>query len=84
MNTPMFSKVLKSLRMESGMTQTQLAERLFVTRSTINRWENGRATPNITAMSNLKSFCMERDIPFNELESLWLQLKRRGSNGTDL
>ena len=46
MNTPTFSKVLKSLRMERGMTQTQLAEQLFVTRSTINRWENGSRLPD--------------------------------------
>ena len=43
---PLFAKVLRSLRNERGITQTQLAERLFVTRSTINRWENGSRLPD--------------------------------------
>lgn len=78
------AELLKTIRQKALLSQESFSKVLNVSVATINRWENGRATPNITAMSNLKSFCMERDIPFNELESLWLQSKRRGSNGTDL
>ena len=46
MTTNLFSKALKSLRVDRGMTQTDLAERMFVTRSTINRWEKGNRLPD--------------------------------------
>ena len=42
----MFSKTLKKLRAESGISQLQLAERLFVERSTISRWESGSRIPD--------------------------------------
>ena len=42
----MFSKTLKKLRAESGISQLQLAERLFVDRSTISRWESGNRIPD--------------------------------------
>ena len=46
MVTNLFSQALKSLRVERGITQTELAERMFVTRSTINRWEKGSRLPD--------------------------------------
>ena len=46
MTTNLFAKALKNLRVEIGMTQTELAERIFVTRSTINRWEKGSRLPD--------------------------------------
>ena len=46
MTTNLFSQALKSLRVERGITQTELAERMYVTRSTINRWENGSRLPD--------------------------------------
>lgn len=46
MTTNLFSKALKSLRVERGISQTELAEQMFVTRSTINRWENGSRLPD--------------------------------------
>lgn len=46
MTTPLFSKALKRLRTEGGISQTQLAEQLFVAPSTINRWENGSRLPD--------------------------------------
>ena len=42
----MFSKTLKKLRAERGISQIQLAERLFVDRSTISRWESGSRIPD--------------------------------------
>ena len=46
MTNNLFSQALKSLRVERGITQTELAERMFVTRSTINRWEKGSRLPD--------------------------------------
>lgn len=53
MNTPLFSKALKSLRAERGISTTQLAEQLFVDRSTINRWENGSRLPDNMMIARL-------------------------------
>lgn len=41
-----FSKTLKMLRTERGISQIQLAEQLFVDRSTISRWESGSRIPD--------------------------------------
>ena len=53
MTTNVFSKVLKSLRTERGMTQAELAERLFVTRYAINRWESGSRLPDNMMIAQL-------------------------------
>ena len=42
-----FGERLKQAREKKGMTQQTLAERLFVTRQTVSRWENGVRYPDI-------------------------------------
>ncbi len=39
--------ILPKLREERGLTQQQLAEKLYVTRQAISRWETGETTPGI-------------------------------------
>lgn len=46
---------LKKLRQERGLTQAQLAEALFVSRSTVAKWENGLGLPNPESMDALKN-----------------------------
>lgn len=45
-----FSNTLKKLRTEKGMTQQALADRLFVARSTVVRWESGTRFPDAVMM----------------------------------
>lgn len=47
---------LKKLRQEKGLTQAQLAEKLFVSRSTVAKWENGLGLPNPAAMLALEEY----------------------------
>ena len=54
------------------MTQEDFAKELGVASSTVNRWETGKAWPNIAAMRNIKGFCEERDYPYEEIENEWL------------
>lgn len=51
-----FKDKLKTLRKEKGLTQAQLAEQLFVSRSTVAKWENGLGLPNPEAMQALEAF----------------------------
>lgn len=41
-----FAEVLVSLRSKRQMTQQELAERMFVTRQAVSRWETGETTPS--------------------------------------
>ena len=47
---------IRQLREATGMTQSELAKRLDVTRSSINAWESGLSTPTtqyVVALSRL-------------------------------
>ena len=41
------------LRTKNGLSQDELAERVFVTRQAVSRWENGETTPNIETLKLL-------------------------------
>ena len=49
-----FKENLKQLRAQKGLTQAQLAEKLFVSRSTVAKWENGLGLPNPESMAMLE------------------------------
>lgn len=46
--------IIREVRTRLGLTQEKFAARLGVTLPTINRWENGRASPSPLAMRNLR------------------------------
>lgn len=48
-----FSDTLKRLRTEKGLSQQALADKMYVTRSTIARWENGSRLPDVAMISRL-------------------------------
>lgn len=48
-----FSKTLKKLRTERGLSQNALADKLFVTRPTVARWESGTRLPDATMIKRL-------------------------------
>jgi transcriptional regulator with XRE-family HTH domain len=59
--------VLPLLRHERGMTQEELASKLFVTRQAVSRWENGDTAPNID-MTKLLASVLE--VPVSRLLEL--------------
>ena len=59
-----FKENLKQLRIQNGLTQAQLAEKLFVSRSTVAKWENGLGLPNSESMALLEKLF---DISVSEL-----------------
>ena len=56
-----FAETLRNLRAGRGLTQRELAKQLFVTRSTVGRWENGTRLPDATMISRL-SQCLGVDV----------------------
>ena len=52
MNT-LFADTLRKLRKEKGLSQIQLANQMFVDKSTIARWENGRRLPDAAMIMRL-------------------------------
>lgn len=48
-----FSEILRKLRTEKGLTQQILAEKMYVTRSTVVRWERGTRLPDATTIYRL-------------------------------
>ena len=51
-----FGEKIKKLRTDKGMTQDDLAEKLYVTRTAISKWEAGRGYPNIESLKTIAHF----------------------------
>ena len=45
--------VIRELRTKNGMSQDELAEKVFVTRQAVSRWENGDTVPNTETLKLL-------------------------------
>ena len=56
-----FAETLRKLRTEKGLSQQELAERVYVTRSTVSRWEKGSRLPDVAMLSRL-SACLDTDV----------------------
>lgn len=46
-------KKLKDARIQAGLTQEQVAEKVMVSRQTVSNWENGKSLPDIVSVMNL-------------------------------
>ena len=51
-----FNEKLQSLRKQKGLTQEELAEALYVSRTAISKWESGRGYPNIDSLKEIAKF----------------------------
>ncbi|MBR6903168.1 MAG: helix-turn-helix domain-containing protein [Clostridia bacterium] len=65
-----FAENLKELRIKNNMSQRELAERMFVTRSTITHWENGSRLPDVSMIYRLAD-CL--DVNVDRLLSVAIQ-----------
>ena len=48
--------VIHSLRTKKGISQDELAEKLFVTRQAVSRWETGDTVPNTETLKMLSNY----------------------------
>ena len=51
-----FNEKLQELRKNRGLTQEELAEALYVSRTAISKWESGRGYPSIDSLKELSRF----------------------------
>ena len=56
--------ILKELRTKHGLSQDELAEKLYVTRQAVSRWENGETVPNTETLKLLSKLF---DVSINTL-----------------
>ena len=57
-------EILCQLRNRKGMSQDELAEKVFVTRQAVSRWENGETVPNTETLKLLSKLF---DVSINTL-----------------
>ena len=51
-----FNEKLQELRKKKGLTQEELAEILFVSRTAVSKWESGRGMPSIESLKAISKF----------------------------
>ena len=51
-----FHEKLQELRKQKGLTQEELAESLYVSRTATSKWESGRGYPNIDSLKAISKF----------------------------
>lgn len=51
-----FNEKLQELRKQKRLTQEELAEHLYVSRTAISKWESGRGYPNIESLKAIAKF----------------------------
>lgn len=56
--------IILQLRTQMGLSQDALAEKIYVTRQAVSRWENGETIPNVEA---LKLLSQVFDVSINTL-----------------
>ena len=62
-----FGQKLREIRTAKGYTQQALAEKLYVTRQTVSRWESGKRYPDL---ETLKKISAELEVSVDELLSM--------------
>lgn len=53
-------ELIRTVRQEAGITQQEMARRLYVTRQAVSRWETGETTPSIDMV---KLICVTFGVP---------------------
>lgn len=81
-----FSERLKQLRKEKKVTQSEIAEKIGVAKSTYSQYENGHREPNFETLLKLSLF-FNVDVDFllsgkNSIQSLTDALNKKGEFNT--
>lgn len=67
----MTQETVRELRQKLGISQQALADLLGVTFATVNRWENGKATPQKDRVARLKALLKQKEKPVSTPAADW-------------
>ena len=79
-----FHVKLQELRKQNGLTQEELAKKLFVSRTAVSKWESNRGYPGIESLKNIsKLFSVSLDdlLSNEELLSIAEESGSKKTNG---
>ena len=65
------SNEIRDIRRKCLLSQTEFANVIGVSFSTVNRWENKKAIPNYQALKKIKNFCEKNNLPFEVDSKVW-------------
>ena len=65
-----FSEDIRKIRHRVLLTQEDFATEIGVSYATINRWETGKAKPNIKTMKLIDAYCKKNQIDFDIREEI--------------
>ena len=73
-----FKDKLKELRVDAGISQKQLADAIFISRSAVAKWENGLGLPSKASYDALLGYfgITEETLPLNENDGCRVKRKR--------
>ena len=72
--------LIKKIRLQLNMNQTEFAQRLNVTFATVNRWENGRSVPNKLAQDKIYDLCRVGGVSVNDMIMEKIELAAKDIN----
>lgn len=72
-----FHEKLQELRKSRNLTQEELAEELYVSRTAISKWESGRGYPSIDSLKAISGFFSVSIDELLSADALYLLLKRK-------
>lgn len=70
---------IRTSRQKAFFTQQNFAKTLNVALSTVNRWEQNKAKPNMKAMKSIKTFCIDNDLDYTPIENAWLTIAQKNN-----
>ena len=65
-----FSEDIKRIRRKAFLTQEDFAKEIGVSFATVNRWETGKARPNLKTMKLIDDYCNRNEIDFDISEQI--------------
>ena len=65
-----FSEDIKRIRRKAFLTQEDFAKEIGVSFATVNRWETGKAKPNLKTMKLIDDYCKRNNINFDISEEI--------------
>ena len=65
-----FAEDIKRIRRKAFLTQEDFAKVIGVSFATVNRWETGKAKPNLKTMKLIDEYCKKNAIDFDISEEI--------------